>query len=99
MSYEMMVGLTVSDSQVYQEYRENMRPLLEAHGGGFRFDFVVEKVLKTEAEHPINRVFAIYFRDRPSMEAFFSHPDYKEIKSRYFEKSVKGTTIISEYQR
>lgn len=99
MSYEMMVGLTVSDAQVYQEYRENMRPLLEAHGGGFRFDFVVEKVLASEADHPINRVFAIYFKDQSSRDAFFSHSDYKEIKSRFFERSVKGTTIISEYQR
>jgi hypothetical protein len=33
------------------------------------------------------------------MDEFFSHPDYKEIKAKYFENSVEATTIISSYER
>lgn len=99
MAYEIMVGLTVSDDKVYADYREAMRPLLEQHGGGFRFDFVVSKVLKADANHPINRVFAIYFKDEENMNLFFGNPEYKKIKAQYFEKSVTGTTIISQYNR
>ena len=99
MAYEIMVGLTVSDDKVYQEYRDAMAPILSQYGGGFRFDFVVSKVLKTESNHEINRVFAIYFASLESRNAFFSHPDYKIIKSKYFERSVTGTTIIAEYAR
>lgn len=99
MAFELMVGLTVSDSQTYAAYREAMAPLLREHGGGFRFDFEVARVLKSEAPHEINRVFAIYFRDRANKDAFFSRPEYLAIKARFFEKSVAGTTIIAEYER
>ena len=99
MAYEMMVGLTVRDDAVYRQYREAMTPLLEEHGGGFRYDFVVSDVLKTQADHPINRVFAIYFRDRAAKDAFFDHADYKQVRARFFDASVGGTTILSEYER
>jgi uncharacterized protein (DUF1330 family) len=97
MTHEMMVGLTVADDATYQQYREAMAPLLAAHGGGFRYDFTVAKVLKSASEHPINRVFAIYFRDRAQKDAFFGHPDYQAIKARFFQRSVAGTTIFGAY--
>jgi uncharacterized protein (DUF1330 family) len=97
MAFEMMVGLTVTNDDVYTEYRAAMRPLLEAHGGGFRYDFKISEVLKSTSTHPINRVFAIYFKDEESMNAFFSNPDYLKIKATYFEKSVAGTTIFGSY--
>lgn len=99
MSTEMMVGLSVKDDDVYTQYRAAMKPLLELHGGGFRYDFKVAEVLKNEEGRPINRVFAIYFKDKAHMETFFSHPDYLVIKARYFEASVEATTIISSYER
>ena len=99
MAIEMMVGLLVTDSEAYAQYRQEMRPLLEAEGGGFRYDFEVARTLKTEADHEINRVFAIYFQDRESKSRFFSHPDYVQIKRRLFERAVGGTTIIAEYER
>lgn len=99
MTHEMMVGLTVTDDALYQQYREAMAPLLAAHGGGFRYDFRVGEVLKSASDHPINRVFAIYFADTARMQAFFAHPDYRAIKSRFFERSVAGTTIFGAYDR
>jgi hypothetical protein len=76
-----------------------MKSLLESHGGGFRYDFVVSQTLKSVTSEPINRVFAIYFASKGRMDEFFSHPDYKEIKAKYFENSVEATTIISSYER
>lgn len=99
MTYEMMVGLTVTDDALYQQYREAMMPLLAAHGGGFRYDFTIGKVLKSASEHPINRVFAIHFGSKPQMDAFFAHPDYQAIKARFFQRSVAGTTIFGGYER
>ena len=98
MSYEMIVGLQIKDDIVYSQYREAMTPLLKTYGGGFRYDFEVSKVLKSESESNINRVFAIFFKDKESMNSFFSNPKYLRIKLEFFEKSVKETTIISEYQ-
>lgn len=98
MSYEMIVGLHVTDEGIYADYREAMRPLLEKVNGGFRYDFRVSEVLKNESGQPINRVFAIYFDSKDKMDAFFGDTEYLEIKKVYFESSVSATTIISEYE-
>ena len=99
MSYETMVGLTVTDDASYQQYRDAMAPLLAAHGGGFRYDFTIAEVLKSASDHPINRVFAIYFGDRAQMEAFFAHPEYQSVKARFLERAVTGVTIFGAYDR
>jgi len=99
MSYEMIVGLQVKDDKNYSLYREAMTPLLATYGGGFRYDFKVANTLKNEEGRPINRVFAIYCRDKTSMDLFFSNPEYLSIKSEFFEVSVEATTIISQYGR
>ena len=99
MTHEMMVGLTVVDDAAYQQYRAAMAPLLAAHGGGFRYDFTVAKVLVSASDHAINRVFAIYFASETRKREFFAHPDYLAIKARYFASSVAGTTVFGSYER
>ena len=97
--YEYLVGLNVTDKSKYQEYRKAMLPILKAHGGGFNYDFRVSEVLISQTENDINRVFTIYFPDKETSEKFFSHPEYLKAKETYFEKAVKFTTIISEYEK
>jgi len=99
MAYENIVGLQVTNDEEYTNYREAMMPILSEYGGGFRYDFKVSEVLKNEEGREINRVFAIYFKDKENMEAFFSNPRYLEAKNKFFEKSVAATTIISGYDR
>ena len=99
MSYEMMVGLQVKNDEEYTKYREAMTPILKQYGGGFRYDFKVSETLKNEEGRPINRVFAIYFENKDSLNEFFNHPDYLKVKSNFFNTSVEATTIISEYER
>lgn len=99
MTYEMLVGLQVKDDTNYTNYRQAMTPILESFGGGFRYDFKIAETLKNESGNPINRVFAIYFKDKNSMESFFKDPNYLKVKSEFFEISVVSTTIISQYSR
>lgn len=99
MAYELLVAMHVVDEDVYRQYRAAMTPILESLGGGFRYDFVVSNALKSEAPHPINRVFAIFFPDKKAKEAFYVHPDYVQIKKRFWEPSVAGRTILAEYER
>jgi len=99
MSYEMIVGLQIKNDELYKQYRNAMKPLLEVYNGGFRYDFKISETLKNEEGRPINRVFAIFFKDKESMGSFFSEPKYIEIKAKFFEPSVEATTIISEYNR
>ena len=99
MTHEMVVALHVTDAAGYQQYREAMAPLLTAHGGGFRYDFLVGSVLKSASDHPINRVFAIYFGSTAQKDAFFAHPDYLAIKARWFSAAVHGVTLLGAYDR
>jgi uncharacterized protein (DUF1330 family) len=99
MTHELVVGLTVTDEDLYAQYRNAMAPLLAAHGGGFRYDFRIAERSTSASDHAINRVFTIHFADRERMEAFFAHPDYRAIKSRFFERAVGGTTILGAYDR
>ncbi len=97
MAFEMLVGLEVLDDVQYEKYREQMKPILAQHGGGFNFDFKVSELLISQENPNINRVFTIYFEDENAMERFFNHPQYLSIKQTHFEGAVKSTTIISSY--
>jgi len=99
MSYELIVGLQITDEKSYSDYRAAMRPLLQKVGGGLRYDFEVSKVLKNDEGRPINRLFAIYFESKVKMEEFFNDSEYLAIKRKFFESSVAATTIISAYER
>jgi uncharacterized protein (DUF1330 family) len=99
MAHELVVALHVTDDAGYLAYRDAMAPLLARHGGGFRYDFVVARTLRSASDHPINRVFAIYFGSRAEKEAFYAHPDYLAIKARHFEPSVAGRTVLGAYER
>jgi len=96
MPFQRVVGLSVVDQEKYAQYRAEMTPLLEAAGGGFRYDFTVDRNLKSEAGHEINRLFVIQFPDRATLERFFANPQYLEIRGRLFNPAVKGTTILAE---
>ena len=41
--YELLIGLHVTDNDMYQQSREGMMPILFKMGGGFRYDFTIEE--------------------------------------------------------
>jgi len=98
MAYEILVGLSVKDETGYQRYREGMLPILEAHGGSFGYDFRVSAVLRSRADHDINRVFTIRFPDRAARDAFFSNDAYRAVRSQFFDASVEGVTQLAAYE-
>lgn len=97
--YEILVGLEVSNNEVYAQYRESMKPILVTYGGSFGFDFVVSKVLLSEVTEPINRVFTIRFPSESTADEFFSDRSYLKVKDQFFVKSVRNTTIIASYEK
>lgn len=63
MFIENLVGLHVSDHEVYQKYRNEMTPLLKEYGGDFGYNFHVSEVLKCEDSNKnINRLFTTFFK-------------------------------------
>lgn len=99
MVFEMLVGLEVADDEQYTNYRTAMMPILESYGGGFGCDFKVSEVVLSQTNHPINRVFTIYFPDEREKDRFFSDPDYAKVKATYFDNAVAHTTILAGYER
>ena len=97
MSYEMAVGLVVTDQESYAQYRSEMRPLLEDAGGEFRYDFEVARVLHSEGDAEINRAFVLRFPSQSSKERFFADSRYLEIRRRFFDPAVKARVLIAEY--
>lgn len=97
--FERLVGLDVGDEESYRRYREHMIPILKRYGGGFRFDFRIADVLKSDTENKINRLFIIAFADEKSAEAFFADGDYLEVRKTYFEPAVRSATVLSAYNR
>ena len=55
MVYEMLVGLHVTNDEMYQAYREKMTPILIECGGGFGYDFRISEILKSQTDGEINR--------------------------------------------
>ncbi len=98
MSYEMTVGLDVQDAARYAEYRAGMTPILEAYGGGFRYDFEVARTLRKEDGGEINRVFVLRFPDRETKEKFFADAAYLAVREEYFVSSVGDVSLIAEYE-
>ena len=99
MAIERLVGLNVTDDDLYNTYREKMLPLLIQHGGNFGYDFKVSEVLRSEVNEPINRVFTILFETEQLMDDFFSNDEYLKIRKKYFEPSVAFATTISKHLR
>jgi len=99
MRVERLVGLYVTDDDMYKKYREAMLPILNTFGGGFSYDFKVSEVLKSEVKEKINRVFIIYFENEESMNLFFSNKEYLDIKQKYFVPSVSDVTEIARYEK
>ncbi len=97
MAVERLVALHVTDPQKYQQYRALMTPILAQHEGQFGYDFCIEKTLKSETNHPINRVFTLRFESEQQLQAFFTNADYLAIKKANFYPSVDGMTEIAKY--
>ncbi|EPJ52761.1 MAG: hypothetical protein OFPI_12920 [Osedax symbiont Rs2] len=99
MSFEILMGLEVTDDPGYDNYRAAMKPILKTYDGRFGYDFKVSDTLISEQNPDINRVFTINFPDKQQMKDFFSDPLYLQAREKYFIDSVASVTMISSYQK
>lgn len=97
MVFEMLVGLEVTNDDIYQQYRDAMAPILDRFGGKFSFDAKVSQQLLGEG--PVNRVFILQFGSEETRDQFFADADYMEVKGRFFTPSVGYAQILAEYEK
>jgi uncharacterized protein (DUF1330 family) len=93
----LLYGLWVRDQALYERYREQMAPILRQYGGGFGYDFSVSKVLRSEVEAPINRVFTMRFPSAAQAAAFFADVDYRAIRGRSFAPAVEHVSELAVF--
>ncbi len=96
MPHETWIGVVITNTEVYAQYRTAMGPILASYGGRFRVDLEVTKVLKPETAPPFNRVFAIEFPNREAELNFFADPQYLKVRARLFESSVSQWAVLTE---
>lgn len=96
-TFELLIGLNVTDEETYRRYRAGMTPILAAHGGSFRYDFRIGETLRSETSDTINRVFVLRFPDQATSERFFSNEGYKQVRATFFDASVASVTQIAKF--
>lgn len=69
--HEILVGLNVSNEELYAKYRKVIMSILKAYNGCFGYDSLVSEVLISEVDKSISRVFTIKFSDKENMDNFF----------------------------
>lgn len=95
---QILVGVQVQDKEGYAEYRRQMTPLLEEHGGRFVVDVEVHNVLKSPGDAAFNRLFSIEFPSDERRRAFFENPLYLRIRGRYFDASVAAVSQLGRFE-
>lgn len=95
---EILVGVHVTNPELYAEYRARMTPLLIAHGGQFVVDVLVAEVLRSPENKRFNRLFTIRFPSQQQLDAFFALPEYRAIRQQFFEPSVAETARLGRYE-
>jgi uncharacterized protein (DUF1330 family) len=95
---ERLIGLRVTNEELYAAYRAHMLPLLEERGGSFGVDVRVAEVLKNPGTEPFNRLFTIRFPSVEAHDAFFADPEYLAVRRRFFEPSVAYTARLGRYE-
>ncbi|MEM7349048.1 MAG: DUF1330 domain-containing protein [Chloroflexota bacterium] len=99
MAFETVIGLHVTDDDLYQKYRDGMTPILHDHGGDFGYDFKIAEVLRASTDNQINRVFTIHFPNKATMEKFFANEAYLQVRQEFFEPAVESVTRIAAYEK
>lgn len=94
---DTFVGLHVTDDASYREYRDGVKPLLEAHGGTLHDDCRIEESRRA-VEHPMNRLFIISFPDANAKRAFFENESFRQMHARYFDPERQGITTVAHYE-
>ena len=97
-SFKRVMGLQVVNESLYQQYRQDMVPILAEYGGAFTYDFRIAEVLFADTGEPINRVFCIRFPEKSCMTRFYADSRYLAVRDKYFTRAVSAVTPISMAQ-
>jgi len=93
MSAYVIADVEVKDPETYAEYRRQVLPLVERHGGRFIVRGGVHRVL--EGDWRPGRVVVIEFPDMAALDAWYRSPEYAAL-IRLRQGVSRGSLIAVE---
>jgi uncharacterized protein (DUF1330 family) len=78
MAAYLIVEHTIADAAKFEEYRVQVAPMIERHGGRYITKGGSHKVLET-ARRPPDRVVIIEFPDMSALNAWYNSAEYQPL--------------------
>jgi len=93
MSAYVIAQLTVTDPEGFEDYRQAVLPVVEAHGG--RFLVRGSAITSLEGDPGRPRVIVVEFPDKAAAESFYNSAEYQEIMPLRLNTAT-GSVIVVE---
>lgn len=102
----IILDITVQDEQIYEQYRQKVKPIVESFGGtyvvraGARFvsDNPTSGLLQTGGDWNPDRLIVLHFDSEEQVAQFFDSPSYKDIVHLRTSSSSTRFVLVNAYK-
>jgi uncharacterized protein (DUF1330 family) len=100
-----ILELTVHDEQTYEQYRQEVKPIIERYGGkyvvraGKKFvsDNPTSRLLNTSGGWSPDRIIVLHFDSAEQLQSFFDAPEYTDIVHLRTSSSSMKSILVRAY--
>lgn len=100
-----ILELTVHDEQTYEQYRQEVKPIIERYGGkyvvraGKKFvsDNPTSRLLSTSGGWSPDRIIVLHFDSAEQLQSFFDAPEYTDIVHLRTSSSSMKSILVRAY--
>ena len=91
----LIFSLMIIDAGTYQEYRNQIKPVMERYGITVKYEYTINSVLNSDQlEDQVNRLAVFEYPDQFNIDTFFNDPDYQKAKPLLLASSENVTVIF-----
>lgn len=91
----LIFSLLIMDSDIYQEYRDKIKPVMTRYGVSVQYEYTIDSVLSSELpEDKVNRLAVFSYADDFDIDTFFNDPEYQKAKPLLLTSSKNVTVIL-----
>ena len=91
----LVVNLDVHDPALFDEYREQVPPIIAAHGG--RYIIRGAKLDHVEGKLPFKRLVVLEFPSVEAVRRFYDSPEYAPVKKLRMDSARSDIAIVDGY--
>jgi len=91
----LIFSLMIIDASMYQEYRNQIKPVMERHGITVKYEYTIDSVISSQQpEDRVNRLAVFEYSDQFNIDTFFNDPEYQNAKPLLLASSENVTVIL-----